>query len=106
MEKQTQEIIESVIDISVEYGVDIVGAIVLLIVGWTIAGWIRRMVRRGLERLPAMDETLKPFIANLVWYVLIVFVLVAVLNQFGVQTTSIIAVLGAAGLMILRRRRS
>jgi small conductance mechanosensitive channel len=100
MEKQTQEIIESVIDISVEYGVDIVGAIVLLIVGWTIAGWIRRMVRRGLERLPAMDETLKPFIANLVWYVLIVFVLVAVLNQFGVQTTSIIAVLGAAGLAI------
>ncbi len=100
MDKQTQEIIEEVVAITIEYGVDIVGAIVLLIVGWTIAGWIRRMVRRGLEKLPALDETLKPFIATLVWYVIIVFVLVAVLNQFGVQTTSLIAVLGAAGLAI------
>jgi small conductance mechanosensitive channel len=100
MEQQASEMIQEVIAIAVEYGVDIVGAIVLLIVGWTIAGWIRRMVRRGLEKLPALDETLKPFIANLVWYVVIVFVLVAVLNQFGVQTTSLIAVLGAAGLAI------
>ncbi len=100
MDKQTQEIIEGVVAITVEYGVDIVGAIVLLIVGWTIAGWIRRVLRRGLDRLPALDDTLKPFIANLVWYVIIVFVLVAVLNQFGVQTTSIITVIGAAGLAI------
>jgi small conductance mechanosensitive channel len=47
-----------------------------------------------------MDDTLKPFLAKLVWYVIMVFVLVAVLNQFGVQTTSLIAVLGAAGLAI------
>jgi small conductance mechanosensitive channel len=47
-----------------------------------------------------MDETLKPFLAKLVWYVIMIFVLVAVLNQFGVQTTSLIAVLGAAGLAI------
>jgi len=57
-------------------------------------------VRHGLERIPGMDDTLKPFLAKLVWYVIMVFVLVAVLNQFGVQTTSVIAVLGAAGLAI------
>ncbi len=100
MDKQTQEIIEEVVAITVEYGVDIVGAIVLLIVGWTVAGWARRGVRHALERVPRMDETLKPFLAKLVWYVAMIFVLVAVLNQFGVQTTSVIAILGAAGLAI------
>jgi len=92
--------IESVIAIVVEYGVDIVGAITLLIIGWMIAGWVRRGVRHALDRIPRMDETLKPFLAKLVWYLIMIFVLVAVLNQFGVQTTSLIAVLGAAGLAI------
>ena len=100
MDKQTQEIIEGVFAITIEYGVDIVGAIVLLIIGWTVAGWARRGVRHALERVPRMDETLKPFLAKLVWYVIMAFVLVAVLSQFGVQTTSVIAVLGAAGLAI------
>ena len=100
MDKQTQEIIEGFVAITIEYGVDIVGAIVLLIIGWTIAGWARRGVRHALERVPRMDETLKPFLAKLVWYVIMAFVLVAVLSQFGVQTTSVIAVLGAAGLAI------
>ncbi len=100
MDNQTRELIENVIAIGVEYGVDIVGAIVLLVVGWTVAGWTRRVIRRTLDRVPALDETLKPFIANLVRYVVLIFVLIAVLNQFGVQTTSIIAVLAAAGLAI------
>ena len=100
MDNQTRELIENVIAIGVEYGVDIVGAIVLLVVGWTVAGWIRRVIRRTLDRVPALDETLKPFIANLVRYVVLIFVLIAVLNQFGIQTTSIIAVLAAAGLAI------
>ena len=100
MDKQTQEIIEGFVAITIEYGVDIVGAIVLLIIGWTVAGWARRGIRHALERVPRMDETLKPFLAKLVWYVIMAFVLVAVLSQFGVQTTSVIAVLGAAGLAI------
>jgi len=100
LDEQTREMIESVIAIVVEYGVDIVGAITLLIIGWMIAGWVRRGVRHALDRIPRMDETLKPFLAKLVWYLIMIFVLVAVLNQFGVQTTSLIAVLGAAGLAI------
>ena len=100
MDKQTQEIIEGVVAITIEYGVNIVGAIVLLIIGWTVSGWARRGIRHALERVPRMDETLKPFLAKLVWYVIMAFGLVAVLSQFGVQTTSVIAVLGAAGLAI------
>ena len=68
--------------------------------GWTVASWIRRVVRRALERVPALDDTLKPLIANVIRYLVLIFVLIAVLNQFGVQTTSIITVLGAAALAI------
>ena len=100
MDNQTRELIEILIAIGVEYGVDIAGAIVLLVVGWTVAGWIRRVIRRTLDSVPVLDETLKPFIANLVRYAVLIFVLIAVLNQFGVQTTSIIAVLAATGLAI------
>ena len=100
MDNQTRELIENVIAIGVEYGVDIAGAIVLLVVGWTVAGWIRRVIRRTLDSVPVLDETLKLFIANLVRYAVLIFVLIAVLNQFGVQTTSIIAVLAATGLAI------
>ena len=100
LDNSTLDMIESIIAIGVDYGVDIVGAIVMLVVGWTIAGWVRRGVRHALEREPRMDETLKPFLAKLVWYLIMIFVMVAVLNQFGVQTTSLIAVLGAAGLAI------
>ena len=100
MDNQTRELIENVIAIGVEYGVDIAGAIVLLVVGWTVAGWIRRVIRRKLDSVPVLDETLKPLIANLVRYAVLIFVLIAVLNQFGVQTTSIIAVLAATGLAI------
>ena len=100
MDNQTRELIENVIAIGVEYGVDIAGAIVLLVVGWTVAGWIRRVIRRTLDSASVLDETLKPLIANLVRYAVLIFVLIAVLNQFGVQTTSIIAVLAATGLAI------
>lgn len=100
MDNQTRELIENVIAIGVEYGVDIAGAIVLLVVGWTVAGWIRRVIRRTLDSVPVLDETLKPLIANLFRYAVLIFVLIAVLNQFGVQTTSIIAVLAATGLAI------
>ena len=42
LDNSTLDMIESIIAIGVDYGVDIVGAIVMLVVGWTIAGWVRR----------------------------------------------------------------
>ena len=95
-----EKMIEHVIEVTFDYGLEILGAIVMLVAGWIVAGWIRRVIRRAMDRVPAMDETLKPFIANLIRYVVLIFVLIAVLNQFGVQTTSIITVLGAAALAI------
>ncbi|MEQ8664215.1 MAG: mechanosensitive ion channel [Rhodospirillales bacterium] len=95
-----QQIIDSIIPIVSEYGLNIVGAIAILIIGWMVAGWVKRAVNKGLSRIERMDATLKPFISSAARYVILVFVIVGVLNQFGVETTSIIAVLGAAGLAI------
>ena len=87
-------------DSSVDYGVEVFGAVAILVAGVFVAGWARRCVLRVLNRAPKVDETLKPVIASIVRYAILVFVLIAVLAQFGVQTTSIIALLGAAGLAI------
>lgn len=100
MEQDVQQVVDQIVDIITVYGLDIVGAIVILIVGWIAAGWIRNMVFKGLGKIPNMDSTLQPFLANIVRWIILAFVIVAVLNQFGVETTSIIAVLGAAGLAI------
>lgn len=100
IDPKTEKMLAKLFDTFLDYGVDILGAVVLLVIGWTVANWVQGLVKRSLARVPKMDETLKPFLARLVWWVIIVFVVVAVLNQFGVQTTSIIAVLGAAGIAI------
>ncbi|UUX51907.1 mechanosensitive ion channel [Nisaea acidiphila] len=82
------------------YGFDVLGAILILLLGWIIAGWASSATRSAVERIAWMDGTVKPLIASIVRYLVIVITVVAVLNRFGVQTTSIIAVLGAAGLAV------
>ena len=82
-----------------EYGLSVVGAIAVLMIGRIVAGAIRSSVRRGLSRAK-MDQALIPFISGLVYYLVIAFVIVAVLSLFGIQTTSLIAVLGAASLAV------
>ena len=65
-----------------------------------IAGVLQRWTRAALGKIKGFDDTLQLFIAKAVKYVVLILVLVTVLAQFGVQTTSIIAALGAAGLAI------
>jgi small conductance mechanosensitive channel len=80
--------------------VDVVAAIVILIIGWVIAGWASGAVRRAGERSDRFDKTLTSVFVRLVRWGILAVTLIAVLGRFGVQTTSIIAVLGAAGLAI------
>jgi small conductance mechanosensitive channel len=100
METQIKEAYDAIIEILATYGLDVVGAIVILIVGMIVAGWAQRTTRRALSKIDRLDETLRGFFASIVKYVIVIFVILAVLNQFGVQTTSLIALLGAAGLAI------
>lgn len=82
------------------FGLDLLGAILILLVGWWIAGRAAALVRHSLRNAKFVDATLKPLAASIVRYAILVFVIIAVLANFGVETTSIIAVLGAAGLAI------
>ena len=100
MEKQANEAIEQVIQIATTYGLDVLGALAILVVGWIAAGWASRATEKALARTRRIDLTLQHFFASLVRYAVIVFTVLATLQQFGVQTTSFLAVLGAAGLAI------
>src|SRR5580658_6095472 len=84
----------------IDGSVDFLSAVLILILGWTLASWAARWTRMGLSRLHRFDETLKPLVASLVRYLILLATIIAVLQRFGVETTSLIAVLGAAGLAI------
>ena len=99
-QEQALDFLNQAVDLGIDYGIDVLGALAILIAGTLVAGWARRSVLRVLNRAPRIDETLKPVLASIVRYAILVFVLIAVLAQFGVQTTSIIALLGAAGLAV------
>lgn len=75
-------------------------ALLILIVGFIVAGWASRAVARMLSKRERFDATLIPVVRAIVRYAILVFVVIAVLAQLGVETTSVLAVLGAAGLAI------
>ena len=75
-------------------------AVLMLVVGFLLAGWAARLVRGVLHRTPQVDPTVAPVIGAVVRYGILILVLVAALGQLGVQTASLLAVLGAAGLAI------
>jgi small conductance mechanosensitive channel len=81
------------------WGLKVVGAIALFAIGRVIAGWGRKGARAALER-GKTDPTLIPFVAGLVYYLLLAFVVIAVLSMVGIQTASLVAVMGAAGLAV------
>lgn len=78
----------------------VLAAIAILIVGVVLAGWVRKRILRLGQRYPHMDATLFNFAGNIGYYVIIVFALLIVMNTFGIQTTSIVAIIGSAGLAI------
>ncbi len=94
---------EEFFDEAISYGpliIEAVKALVVLIVGWTIAGLIGRFVRRQVNKQPRIDNTLGTFAATVVTWVIRLMVIMAVLGLFGIQATSLVAVLGAASLAI------
>jgi small conductance mechanosensitive channel len=78
----------------------LVGALVILVAGLIIAGWIARGLRKITERTHHLDPALKPLIVAVVRYCLIGFTIIITLDQIGFHTSSLLAVIGAAGLAI------
>lgn len=100
LEGSMQMFIATVGSLAVEYTFSVIGAILLLIIGFLAAGQVRRFVYAGIKKTRNADETLARFISKVARYAVLAVVIVMVLSQFGIQTASIIAALGAAGLAI------
>jgi small conductance mechanosensitive channel len=83
----------------IEFAGNLVTAIVIFVVGKWIAGLLTKTLRKLMQK-QEIDKTLETFVVNLVRMVLMVFVIIAAIGALGVQTTSFIAILGAAGLAI------
>jgi small conductance mechanosensitive channel len=84
----------------IDGGLNLAAATAILLAGLWIAARLSRAVRRLAEKNPRIDSTLASFLSQLVRYAILGFVLLAVLQRFGVETTSIVAVIGAATLAI------
>jgi len=99
MEHAPQELLTTLTGLVSAWGLRVVGAFAVLIVGRWISSAMRRASVRGLTRAKT-DPTLIPFLSGIVYYVALAVVVIAVLGLFGIETTSLVAVLGAAGLAI------
>ena len=99
MAEAPEQIVELAITLLSTWGLQVVGAIAVLLIGRMVAGGVRSALRRALERR-SVDSTLIPFTAGLAYHFVLAVVLIAVLSLFGIETTSLVAVLGAAGLAV------
>lgn len=81
------------------WGLKVLGALAIVLIGRLVAGSLRALAARGFKGA-RVDETLVPFLANLVYAGVLTFVILAALQVLGVPTTSAIAVVGAAGLAV------
>ncbi|MBT9384125.1 mechanosensitive ion channel family protein [Pseudooceanicola sp. CBS1P-1] len=79
---------------------NVVGAVLILAIGFFLAGWAKRRVLGLARSHQRLDDTLFEFLGSILSYAIIGFSVLFVLNTFGVQTTSVVAVIGAAGLAI------
>ena len=90
---------DSLSAIAVTYGIDLLMAVLILIIGWWISSAVANALRRALGR-SKVDATLTPVLASVAMWAIRVIAIVAALGKFGIAAASILTVLGAAGLAI------
>ncbi len=96
---EINQILEKIWELLTLYGLKVVAAIVIFVVGRWVAKIVAGIIRKMMAKAD-VDPTLQKFVANIAYIALMAFVVVAALNQLGIQTTSFIAILGAAGLAV------
>jgi small conductance mechanosensitive channel len=90
---------ETIRALLIAYGLKVLGALAILLIGVWLDGLLVRSIRRLMERRGA-DPTLVTFLGTVAYYLLLALVLVAALTQLGIPTTSVIAVLGGVALAL------
>lgn len=97
---EIEQILEEIISVVSIYALDVLGAIIILIAGAIVSKWTAKSVTTLMARRPEIDPTVIGFVGSLTKFGILIITGLLVLAQFGVQTASLIAVLGAAGLAI------
>lgn len=97
--KQFSGLFAQLQDVGLSLGLKIVVVIIIFFVGRSIAKFLRRFVKRALSKT-SIDPTIVAFASNSSYYVIMAFVVLAILGQLGIDTTSLIALVGATGLAV------
>ena len=92
-------LMDTIQTVGMEYGIKIIGALLVLIIGFMVVGLVKKAIVKMMER-KGVDSTLIAFTTSLLSVALKIFVIVAALEKLDIRTTSFIAILGAAGLAI------
>ena len=95
----TAEIISDITQIATDFGLRLLYAVLIIFIGRWIVKLLLKIIKSALEKT-TVEETVRIFVANLLNTLLMVIIFIAAINQLGIETTSIIAMLGAAGLAI------
>lgn len=90
---------DRVIDLVIQYGFQVLGAVVILVVGLSLARWFGNITRRWLER-QRMEPPIRELLVRVVRIIVLLFVLVLMLDKFGVQIAPLVAAIGVAGVGI------
>ena len=90
---------DKIIEFITGFGLKVLAAVIILIIGLWIARKLRELLAKVLTK-KNIDPTLVSFFSSLLYGALVVFVIIAAINKLGVQTTSFVAVIGAAGLAV------
>ncbi len=85
--------------LSVLYGIKLIYAVAIIIIGKWIAKWLSSLSKKLMIK-SNVDQTLSSFISNFIYALIMVFVILAALSKLGINTTSLVAILGAAGLAV------
>lgn len=99
MSESVQGIFQTIQDFMIVYGLKVLAAIIILIVGKMVASAIRNMLGRVMTKRD-VDPTISKFLTNFTYVLIMTFVIIAALGRLGVQTASFVAVIGAAGLAV------
>ncbi len=87
------------VEVGLEFGLSLFTALAIFVIG----RWVAKALSRGLRKVlqaQKVDKILETFVSNIVYWLLMAFVIIAAITELGVKTTSFIAVVGAAGLAI------
>jgi len=93
------KIIETITYWATTYSVKLIGAIIIFVIGKWLATKISKIITKLLEK-NSVDTTLVNFLENIIYYTLLIVVIIAVAGQLGINTTSFLTIVGAAGLAI------